>query len=83
MIPKERNSLKSNSTVSKHSLLFLGSLMICVLLQFYRHANISLEMLLKLVAVFGPVVRSTISAPPAVGVDLHAEQRFNLFSGSS
>lgn len=40
-----------------------------------RHANISLEMLLKLVAVFGPVVRSTISAPPAVGVDLHAEQR--------
>ncbi|KAE9461812.1 hypothetical protein C3L33_06271, partial [Rhododendron williamsianum] len=40
-----------------------------------RHGNISLEMLLKLVAVFGPVVRSTISAPPAVGVDLHAEQR--------
>ncbi|PSS10272.1 Katanin p80 WD40 repeat-containing subunit like [Actinidia chinensis var. chinensis] len=40
-----------------------------------RHANISLEMLLKLVAVFGPVVRSTISAPKSVGVDLHAEQR--------
>uniref|UniRef100_A0A5B6ZYF7 Katanin p80 WD40 repeat-containing subunit B1 homolog n=1 Tax=Davidia involucrata TaxID=16924 RepID=A0A5B6ZYF7_DAVIN len=40
-----------------------------------RHANLSLEMLLKLVAVFGPVVRSTISASPAVGVDLHAEQR--------
>ncbi|XP_052201919.1 katanin p80 WD40 repeat-containing subunit B1 homolog KTN80.4-like isoform X2 [Diospyros lotus] len=40
-----------------------------------RHANISLEMLLKLVAVFGPVVHSTISAPPAVGVDLQAEQR--------
>ncbi|KAL6992626.1 hypothetical protein U1Q18_010738 [Sarracenia purpurea var. burkii] len=40
-----------------------------------RHANISLEMLLKLVAVFGPVVRSTVLAPPAVGVDLHAEQR--------
>ncbi|KAK2969858.1 hypothetical protein RJ640_030167, partial [Escallonia rubra] len=40
-----------------------------------RHANVSLEMLLKLVAVFGTVVNSTISAPPAVGVDLQAEQR--------
>ncbi|GAV59255.1 WD40 domain-containing protein/Katanin_con80 domain-containing protein [Cephalotus follicularis] len=40
-----------------------------------RHASISLEMLLKLVAVFGPVVCSTISAPPVVGVDLQAEQR--------
>ncbi|KAJ6769774.1 KATANIN P80 SUBUNIT [Salix purpurea] len=40
-----------------------------------RHANISLEMLLKLVAVFGPVIRSAVSSPPVVGVDLHAEQR--------
>ncbi|XWS19542.1 hypothetical protein CRYUN_Cryun31cG0024600 [Craigia yunnanensis] len=40
-----------------------------------RHVNVSLEMLLKLVAVFGPVIRSTISAPCGVGVDLHAEQR--------
>ncbi|XP_057963211.1 katanin p80 WD40 repeat-containing subunit B1 homolog KTN80.2-like isoform X2 [Malania oleifera] len=40
-----------------------------------RHANVSLEMLLKLVAVFGPVVRATVSAPPSVGVDLQAEQR--------
>ncbi|XP_011043253.1 PREDICTED: katanin p80 WD40 repeat-containing subunit B1 homolog isoform X2 [Populus euphratica] len=40
-----------------------------------RHANISLEMLLKLVAVFGPVIQSAVSAPPVVGVDLHAEQR--------
>ncbi|KAH7568971.1 hypothetical protein JRO89_XS06G0082600 [Xanthoceras sorbifolium] len=40
-----------------------------------RHVSISLEMLLKLVAVFGSVIRSTVSAPPAVGVDLHAEQR--------
>lgn len=40
-----------------------------------RHTSISLEMLLKLVAVFGPVVNSTISAPPAVGVDLQAEKR--------
>ncbi|KAL2627236.1 hypothetical protein AAZX31_07G177000 [Glycine max] len=40
-----------------------------------RHVKVSLDMLLKLVAVFGPTVRSTISAPPSVGVDLHAEQR--------
>ncbi|XP_012091536.1 katanin p80 WD40 repeat-containing subunit B1 homolog KTN80.1 isoform X2 [Jatropha curcas] len=40
-----------------------------------RHTSVSLEMLLKLVAVFGQVIRSTISAPPAVGVDLHQEQR--------
>ncbi|XP_021294027.1 katanin p80 WD40 repeat-containing subunit B1 homolog isoform X3 [Herrania umbratica] len=40
-----------------------------------RHVNVSLEMLLKLVAVFGPMIRSTISARHSVGVDLHAEQR--------
>ncbi|XVE51275.1 hypothetical protein DITRI_Ditri02bG0026800 [Diplodiscus trichospermus] len=40
-----------------------------------RHVNVSLEMLLKLVAVFGPVIRSTVSAPRGIGVDLHAEQR--------
>ncbi|XVF27694.1 hypothetical protein REPUB_Repub14bG0131000 [Reevesia pubescens] len=40
-----------------------------------RHVNVSLEMLVKLVAVFGPVIRSTVSAPRSVGVDLHAEQR--------
>ncbi|KVH89578.1 G-protein beta WD-40 repeat-containing protein [Cynara cardunculus var. scolymus] len=39
------------------------------------HISVSLELLLKLVAVFGPVVSSTISAPPTVGVDLHAEKR--------
>ncbi|KAI6705045.1 hypothetical protein NL676_008007 [Syzygium grande] len=40
-----------------------------------RHTCVSLEMLLKFVAVFGSVVRSTVSAPPTIGVDLHAEQR--------
>ncbi|KAL4563163.1 hypothetical protein LXL04_027198 [Taraxacum kok-saghyz] len=43
-----------------------------------RHISVSLELLLKLVAVFGPVVTSTISAPPAVGVDLHAEKRLEI-----
>ncbi|KAD3069298.1 hypothetical protein E3N88_37178 [Mikania micrantha] len=40
-----------------------------------RHISVSLELLLKLVAIFGPVISSTISAPPTVGVDLHAEKR--------
>ncbi|KAK9681854.1 hypothetical protein RND81_10G032000 [Saponaria officinalis] len=40
-----------------------------------RHSKMSLEMLLKLVALFGPTIRSTISAPPSVGVDLHQEER--------
>ncbi|RVW46324.1 Katanin p80 WD40 repeat-containing subunit B1-like [Vitis vinifera] len=40
-----------------------------------RHANLSLDMLLKLVAVFGPVIHSAISAPPAIGVNLQAEHR--------
>ncbi|KAG2685302.1 hypothetical protein I3760_10G119300 [Carya illinoinensis] len=42
-----------------------------------RHANVSLEMLLKLVAVFGSVIYSTVSASPTVGVDLQAEQRLS------
>lgn len=40
-----------------------------------RHANVSLELLLRLIAVFGPVIRSAVSARPSVGVDLHAEER--------
>ncbi|XP_041994837.1 katanin p80 WD40 repeat-containing subunit B1 homolog KTN80.2-like [Salvia splendens] len=40
-----------------------------------RHASLSLEMLLKLVAVFGTVVHTTVSARRSVGVDLHAEER--------
>ncbi|KAF7803522.1 katanin p80 WD40 repeat-containing subunit B1-like protein isoform X1 [Senna tora] len=40
-----------------------------------RHVKVSLDMQLKLVAVFGPTIHSTISAPRSVGVDLHAEQR--------
>ncbi|MED6182410.1 hypothetical protein PIB30_028274 [Stylosanthes scabra] len=40
-----------------------------------RHVKVSLDMLLKLVAVFGPTIRATVSAPPSVGVDLHREQR--------
>ncbi|CAA6658430.1 unnamed protein product [Spirodela intermedia] len=40
-----------------------------------RHIEIALEMLLKLVRVFGTVVRSTGSSSLPVGVDLQAEQR--------
>lgn len=41
----------------------------------YRPVSVSLEMLLKLVAVFGTVVQSNVSARRSVGVDLHAEER--------
>ncbi|XP_051125731.1 katanin p80 WD40 repeat-containing subunit B1 homolog KTN80.2-like isoform X2 [Andrographis paniculata] len=40
-----------------------------------RHIILSLEMLVKLAAVFAPIVHTTVSAPPVVGVDLHAEER--------
>lgn len=40
-----------------------------------RHLCVSLEMLLKLVKIFGPVIHSTLSAGSSVGVDLQAEQR--------
>ncbi|KAL9271004.1 Katanin p80 WD40 repeat-containing subunit B1 homolog KTN80.2-like protein [Drosera capensis] len=43
------------------------------------HATMSLEMLLKLVAVFGPTICSTISGPRGVGVDLHQEQRIESY----
>ncbi|XP_047154234.1 katanin p80 WD40 repeat-containing subunit B1 homolog KTN80.4-like isoform X1 [Vigna umbellata] len=40
-----------------------------------RHQGISLEMLLKLVRIFGSVIYSTVSAPLPVGVDIEAEKR--------
>ncbi|XP_019426191.1 PREDICTED: katanin p80 WD40 repeat-containing subunit B1 homolog [Lupinus angustifolius] len=40
-----------------------------------RHVKVSLDMLLKLVAVFGPTVHETVSACPSLWVDLHQEQR--------
>ncbi|KAK1325157.1 hypothetical protein QJS10_CPA01g02332 [Acorus calamus] len=45
-----------------------------------RHISISLEMLLKLVKIFGPVISSTTSASLSVGVDLQAERRRDLCS---
>ncbi|XP_072988421.1 katanin p80 WD40 repeat-containing subunit B1 homolog KTN80.4-like isoform X1 [Typha latifolia] len=41
-----------------------------------RHIAISLEMLLELTKIFGPVIHSTVSATSIVGVDLQAEQRW-------
>uniref|UniRef100_A0A0E0JPI7 Katanin p80 WD40 repeat-containing subunit B1 homolog n=1 Tax=Oryza punctata TaxID=4537 RepID=A0A0E0JPI7_ORYPU len=40
-----------------------------------RHGIVSLELLLDLIKIFGPVIRSTLSAHSAVGVDIQAEQR--------
>ena len=47
-----------------------------VILILYRPVSVSLEMLLKLVAVFATVVQSTVSARRSVGVDIHAEERY-------
>ncbi|KAG9452718.1 hypothetical protein H6P81_005622 [Aristolochia fimbriata] len=41
-----------------------------------RFMGISLEILSKLVKMFGPVIYSTMSATSSVGVDLEAEQRY-------
>lgn len=43
----------------------------------FRHQSISLEMLLKLVRVFGSVIYSSLSASSSVGVDIEAEQRYD------
>uniref|UniRef100_A0A1D1YHI6 Katanin p80 WD40 repeat-containing subunit B1 1 n=1 Tax=Anthurium amnicola TaxID=1678845 RepID=A0A1D1YHI6_9ARAE len=40
-----------------------------------RPIDVSLEMLVKLVRTFGPVIRSTVSASAPVGVDIQAEKR--------
>ncbi|KAL6844355.1 hypothetical protein ACP4OV_026028 [Aristida adscensionis] len=41
-----------------------------------RHLGVSVELLVKLVRTFGPVIHATVSAgPSSVGVDLQAEQR--------
>ncbi|XP_048592186.1 katanin p80 WD40 repeat-containing subunit B1 homolog KTN80.2-like isoform X1 [Brassica napus] len=48
-----------------------------------RPVSVSLEMLLKLVAVFGAVVQSNVSARRSVGVDLHAEERLQICQSCS
>ncbi|KAG0474302.1 hypothetical protein HPP92_013988 [Vanilla planifolia] len=40
-----------------------------------RHLGICMEILLKLVKTFGPLIHSTLSAGPSVGIDIQAEQR--------
>ncbi|KAI8527811.1 hypothetical protein RHMOL_Rhmol12G0103100 [Rhododendron molle] len=40
-----------------------------------RHQDLSLDILLKLVRVFGSVIYSSLSASSSVGVDIEAEQR--------
>lgn len=72
-----RNELNSNSMhlLVLKDVKFLSKRKLTLLSQ-YRYVKVSLDMLLKFVVVFGPTIRSTISAPPSVGVDLHAEQRW-------
>ncbi|RLN06950.1 hypothetical protein C2845_PM11G24540 [Panicum miliaceum] len=39
-----------------------------------------IELLVKLVRTFGPMIHSTVSAGPSVGVNLEAEQLFQIAS---
>lgn len=41
----------------------------------FRHQDISLSMLLKLVKVFGSLIYTSLSTPTSVGVDIEAEKR--------
>ncbi|KAJ0428238.1 putative katanin p80 subunit [Helianthus annuus] len=41
----------------------------------FRHRGVSIELLLKLVRVFGSVIYSSLQASSPVGVDIEAEQR--------
>lgn len=62
-------------------LVFFQLQVLCSLFDYLtlsRHLGISLEMLLKLVRVFGSVIYSTLSASSSVGVDIEAEQRYAL-----
>lgn len=44
-----------------------------------RHQDIALDMLIKLVRVFGSVIYSSLSAPASVGINIEAEQRSGSF----
>ena len=55
---------------------------VCVLtIQYFifRHLNVSLDLLLKLVRMYGSPIYSSLSAPASVGVDIEAEQRLAWF----
>ncbi|KAL5763597.1 hypothetical protein ACOSP7_019861 [Xanthoceras sorbifolium] len=45
-----------------------------------RHISISLDMLLKLVRIFGSMIYSALSASTSVGVDIEAEQRMERYN---
>ncbi|KAK3189174.1 hypothetical protein Dsin_028735 [Dipteronia sinensis] len=45
-----------------------------------RHISISLDMLLKLVRIFGSMIYSAMSASTPVGVDIEAEQRIERYN---
>ncbi|XP_010521774.1 PREDICTED: katanin p80 WD40 repeat-containing subunit B1 homolog [Tarenaya hassleriana] len=45
-----------------------------------RHLSVSLDLLLKLVRMYGSLIYSSLSAPSSVGVDIEAEQRMERCS---
>ncbi|CAE6116660.1 unnamed protein product [Arabidopsis arenosa] len=45
-----------------------------------QHVSVSLDLLLKLVRLYGSPIYSSLSAPASVGVDIEAEQRIERYS---
>ncbi|XP_010421149.1 PREDICTED: katanin p80 WD40 repeat-containing subunit B1 homolog isoform X4 [Camelina sativa] len=45
-----------------------------------QHLSVSLDLLLKLVRLYGSPIYSSLSAPASVGVDIEAEQRIERYS---
>ncbi|XP_006394609.2 katanin p80 WD40 repeat-containing subunit B1 homolog isoform X2 [Eutrema salsugineum] len=45
-----------------------------------QHLSVSLDLLLKLVRMYGSPIYSSLSAPASVGVDIEAEQRIERYS---
>ncbi|KAL0709243.1 hypothetical protein Bca4012_016221 [Brassica carinata] len=45
-----------------------------------RHLSVCLDLLLKLVRIYGSQIYSSLSAPSSVGVDIEAEQRMERYS---
>lgn len=66
----------SEAISNNHYCTKFGLIYVWLLLNICRHLGVALELLVKLVRTFGPMIHSTVSAGPCVGVDLEAEQRY-------
>lgn len=54
----------------------MSSMSLTKRMSFFRFLMTALQLLGKLVETFGPVIHATRASSPSLGVDLHAEQRY-------